>query len=987
MINFEGGKMKFEGYYGAVFNHKDWFLFVEKVVVVLYGTMAVQAPARPSLCDEDSDDEKPLSFKRSVSTSRQNQLNAELKRPVLQRSDGQSARPVSERMGMNGINSSSQKGKVVQSSKTSSVVKSPIGSPKASTVRTTPVKSPVANSITSNSLVGQSKSLSEKNKSSVVKEERSSAKQPIKSEDDSEDMEDDLPLSVRVKTSQGNKSLKNPTTGLPMTKSIVKNPKDDSDDEPLVNRFPKSNAGTSGSKPYDRGDKKPLLSTSKQNGSTMTDGKKPLNTNLKRPLDREKDASSVKKPKLSDSPALLKNKQPSVKTEDTSSVKKPKLSDSPALLKNKQVSVKTEDTSSVKKPKLSDSPALVKNKQVSVKAESKVDDDDDDDDHVPIAQRIKKPLPASNNKTSTSKQKVTKTISSFKKNSKFKKVVKNSKYSKSTKLSPSSGDGQKKWTTLEHNGVIFPPPYQPHGVKMLYNGKPVVLTPAQEEVATMFAVMKDTEYALKKVFRENFWNDWRKLLGKGHIIQKLDLCDFTPIYDWYQNEKEKKKQMSSDEKKAVKEEKLKQEEKYMWAIVDGVKEKVGNFRVEPPGLFRGRGEHPKSGKLKRRIRPSDVTINVGKDAPVPECPIPGESWKEVRHDNTVTWLAFWNDPINPKEFKYVFLAASSSLKGQSDKEKYEKARMLKGYIQNIRTAYTKDFTSRDVTKRQIAVATYLIDKLALRAGNEKDDDEADTVGCCTLKVENVKPIPPNKLEFNFLGKDSIRYENTVEVELPVYKAIMQFQSGKKGGDDLFDLLDTSKLNAHLKELMPGLTAKVFRTFNASITLDDMLSQETKDGDLEEKKTVYNTANKQVAIICNHQRTISKSHEAQMTKLMEKVRELEDVLTELKVDLDRARKGKPPLKDADGKTKRNLSPEALEKKIAQTNTKIEKIKRDMHNKEDTKTVALGTSKINYLDPRITVAWCKRHEVPIEKIFNKSLLAKFAWAMDVDPDFRF
>lgn len=49
----------------------------------------------------------------------------------------------------------------------------------------------------------------------------------------------------------------------------------------------------------------------------------------------------------------------------------------------------------------------------------------------------------------------------------------------------------------------------------------------------------------------------------------------------------------------------------------------------------------------------------------------------MRHDNTVTWLAFWNDPINPKEFKYVFLAASSSLKGQSDKEKYEKARMLK----------------------------------------------------------------------------------------------------------------------------------------------------------------------------------------------------------------------------------------------------------------------------------------------------------------------
>ena len=54
-----------------------------------------------------------------------------------------------------------------------------------------------------------------------------------------------------------------------------------------------------------------------------------------------------------------------------------------------------------------------------------------------------------------------------------------------------------------------------------------------------------------------------------------------------------------------------------------------------------------------------------------------DSWKEVRHDNTVTWLAYWNDPINGKDFKYVFLAASSALKGQSDKEKYEKARSLK----------------------------------------------------------------------------------------------------------------------------------------------------------------------------------------------------------------------------------------------------------------------------------------------------------------------
>ncbi|KMZ57043.1 DNA topoisomerase 1 [Zostera marina] len=635
--------------------------------------------------------------------------------------------------------------------------------------------------------------------------------------------------------------------------------------------------------------------------------------------------------------------------------------------------------SSNKKVKLSDSPAPSKTtKKLNLKEESR--QSSDSDDYVPISRQIKKTI-SSNNKSPSkpvSKRVISKPIQS----------EKNVKRSNSSKVAPGSGEGQK-WTTLEHNGVIFPPPYKPHGIKILYNGKPVDLTPEQEEVATMFAVMKDTEYAKKKTFLDNFMSDWKSILGANHVIKKLELCDFTPIYDWHMREKEKKKEMSAEEKKVLKEEKLQQEEKFMWAIVDGVKERVGNFRVEPPGLFRGRGEHPKMGKLKRRIFPHDITINIGKSAPIPKSPIPGERWKEIKHDNTVTWLAFWNDPINIKEFKYVFLAASSSLKGQSDKEKYEKARMLKEYIHNIRANYTRDFNNKNEMKRQIAVATYLIDKLALRAGNEKDDDEADTVGCCTLKVENVTLVQPNKLQFDFLGKDSIRYFNTVEVELPVYKAIGEFRKvgEKENGDDLFDKLDTSKLNAHLKELMPGLTAKVFRTYNASITLDQMLNKETKDGIVPEKIAVYQSANKEVAIICNHQRSVSKSHEAQMTRFDTKITELKDQQEELKDDLNRIRKGKPLSKDKDGKAKRNLSSEALEKKLSQIDAKIEKIELDKRLKEDLKTVALGTSKINYLDPRISVAWCKRNEVPIEKIFNKSLLAKFSWAMDAEPTFRF
>ena len=65
--------------------------------------------------------------------------------------------------------------------------------------------------------------------------------------------------------------------------------------------------------------------------------------------------------------------------------------------------------------------------------------------------------------------------------------------------------------------------------------------------------------------------------------------------------------------------------------------------------------------------------------------------------------------------------------------------------------------------RQRATALYFIDKLALRAGNEKGDDVADTVGCCSLRYEHVTLEPPNRVIFDFLGKDSIRYYNEVEV--------------------------------------------------------------------------------------------------------------------------------------------------------------------------------------------------------------------------------
>jgi len=63
---------------------------------------------------------------------------------------------------------------------------------------------------------------------------------------------------------------------------------------------------------------------------------------------------------------------------------------------------------------------------------------------------------------------------------------------------------------------------------------------------------------------------------------------------------------------AIKAANEKVQKEYGFCIIDGHKQKIGNFKIEPPGLFRGRGDHPKQGMLKCRVMPEDVIINCSK---------------------------------------------------------------------------------------------------------------------------------------------------------------------------------------------------------------------------------------------------------------------------------------------------------------------------------------------------------------------------------------
>jgi DNA topoisomerase-1 len=455
-----------------------------------------------------------------------------------------------------------------------------------------------------------------------------------------------------------------------------------------------------------------------------------------------------------------------------------------------------------------------------------------------------------------------------------------------------------------------------------------------------------------------------------------------------------------------------------------------------------------------RVQPEQITINIGKEAKVPEPPA-GHRWGGILHDNTVAWLATWTENVN-NNIKYVMFAANSSFKGMSDLKKFEKARELKKHIGRIRAEYMLELKDKLMATRQRATTMWLIDKLALRAGNEKGEDEADTVGCCSLRYEHIqleedeaiiddpdnpgeeKLITKKMVVFDFLGKDSIRYYNRVEVDPVVWKNLKIFKKEpKKDGDPIFDRLNTGMLNKHLTSLMPGLTAKVFRTYNASYTFQEELKKTPTEGTVADKVLAYNRANRQVAILCNHQRTVSKGHAAQMGRIEEKILALKYQLHVVKLkmidsdpklkkkrpelaeydsDMDdetferkekehqeaellklekkyekmcakAAEEGKPKPEKPTLKEDREVPMERLEKQFESLKGKIQQAKLTRTDKDENKTTALGTSKINYIDPRITAAWCKKYEVPVEKMFPKTLREKFRWAMDVDEDWQF
>jgi DNA topoisomerase-1 len=542
--------------------------------------------------------------------------------------------------------------------------------------------------------------------------------------------------------------------------------------------------------------------------------------------------------------------------------------------------------------------------------------------------------------------------------------------------------GREKWQTLEHKGVAFPPEYTPRGITINIRGEKLALNRDQEELVYAWAKKKDTHYVEDPIFQENFLSDLKKLLPGNYKNITIKDIDFSVAYRLAEEEKEMKEQEKERYKALPKEQKKKiylakkaERERlkaiYSKAVVDGIEVDIANWLVEPPGLFMGRGQHPMRGRWKPRVRSQDVTLNLGENAPVPE-----GNWKSIIHDHSSTWLATWIESLTCKR-KYVWLHDSAALRQENDKAKYDKAKKL---------AEFEDKVQREVIRRmmkgdgKVATVAYLILKLAMRVGDEKDPDEADTVGASTLRVEHIEFPQVNTrqmIEFNFLGKDSVPWQKTLEVDSDdtraLYENLKKFMQGKKPSDPIFDGINSRKVNAILQQIMPGLTAKVFRTCIATRVVQLQLSKAKVNKNSLEAQKIYvaKKANLEASIRCNHKKGIDPKNPAAkkaLEKFEESIAKKKEAIAKLKADI----------------AAKNWKTDLQEKRLKET---MERLQLQLMLQHETRDYNLGTSLRNYIDPRIMKAWLNYVELDWTKVYTATLQRKFKWVEGYkDKNFR-
>lgn len=556
---------------------------------------------------------------------------------------------------------------------------------------------------------------------------------------------------------------------------------------------------------------------------------------------------------------------------------------------------------------------------------------------------------------------------------------------------------QKKIKECKHNGTRFPELFVSRGFTLagasLHNSD----VDSAEEMLWHYAAKLDTDYVKNDVFNRNFY---LCLMGQLHGTQRNIkfpegfMSVLTEMKKLQEKEKEEKTQYKKDHKDELKKEADDLKEKYGYAILNGEKQPLMSNLVEGPGIFIARGDAPLLGMWKYRTMPEDVTINyIGPKEETPKAP-EGHHWKKVTH-NQVYYIAAYEVDVGHviKKNKEIRFGNNSSVKADADQKKFDKAVNLLQHKKEMEQYIRENLTNPDPKIAECALISWLLQETGIRIGNSKDlETEADTVGASTLKKENIWAYD-GLLFLNFIGKDSIPYKNEIVIPKYIEVAINRKVKKAKDGEQIFSV-SSNDVNKFLGACIEGCTPKLWRTAIATELLVNAFKEQhvKKSMTVTEKLRAFDMANLEVAKKLNHKKAVSKNYDSQIEKLDSTIEADEKKLEELRHKLT------AEIKELDKKIKK-AQELGLEKNVksfketkkkkqerltkAEENLKNKKFKRSF--KEQTMDIAIGTSRTNYCSPKIAYSICKDLDIPIEKIYTKTLQEKFKWAENTSKDY--
>ena len=471
---------------------------------------------------------------------------------------------------------------------------------------------------------------------------------------------------------------------------------------------------------------------------------------------------------------------------------------------------------------------------------------------------------------------------------------------------------------LRHNGILVLEPPEPSGLKIVARGHEFELDQLQEEMAVAWVKKLGTPYVDDEIFQRNFMQDFSKALGIAPPLT-VEEVDFSEVEVVVQRERAAKEAMTKEEKRTAREarkaERERLKERYGYALVDGERMELANYQTEPSGIFMGRGEHPLRGRWKQGARRKDITLNIHPEGRKELEMESNGGWGEYVWAPDCMWIAKWTDELTGKS-KYIWLHDSTPIKQEREAAKFDKALKIGKKIDEIREHIERGIRSDDAKTRMIAAACYLIDKLSLRVGDEKDPEEADTVGATTLRVEHLT-LKDEAIVFDFLGKDSVPWHKELEMPPDVFRVFRElydkalervesFESRRtkktradpKKVAQIFPRVGSSHVNRFLSEIDSDLTAKVFRTYHASVLMKEELKKsKAKKHDPEYiKKEALKRANLEVARVMNHTKQApsgwpksAKRYEERIRKAQTRVEKAKQALIEKQRRLRKTRK--------------------------------------------------------------------------------------------------